>query len=532
MNAPANTGRTLTQKVVSNTAFNLLGKAWSILIALFLTPYIVGRIGVDRYGIWALVSVVTEYFGLLDLGIGSSYVKFIAEYYTTKSFDKINGVVNSGLVFYLGFTAVSLTLAYLFQDRIIGLCNIPPELEAETLFAFWTGLLTFCVVNAASSFVAVQSGLQRMDIYNKVSVAISLPRVAGTIWALENGYGLRGLILVNAFAMLLAGIINAAAAFRLLPQLELSVRHFRKDVFMTLLGYGSKLQVARVSSTISVTLDKLLLTHYLSVGLVTFFQLASTVIEQAKSLPILLMQALIPAFSELDARGDRAKVCDSYIRGTRYMTLLAMPLFTFLIADADQLMLLWMGPGYEKSAAVIRILAVGWGLAVIAGVRSVVLQAIAKPGIEMNAGLIAAVFNIPLSIFFIRQMGFTGVALGTTVALAMSVMYGFYGLNRELGLPAGFYIKALIPQGLALCAGAGALAWASALAASAFCGTGRMGAFLVLALSGLVFCAAYIALLARFKPFDKADCLRIEHAFARIPARFVKLFARREPSGL
>ena len=74
--------KSLTQKVITNTAFNMLGKVWGILVALFMTPYIVHHIGVDRYGVWALVSVVTSYFGLLDFGIGSSYVKYIAEFYT------------------------------------------------------------------------------------------------------------------------------------------------------------------------------------------------------------------------------------------------------------------------------------------------------------------------------------------------------------------------------------------------------------------------------------------------------------------
>jgi O-antigen/teichoic acid export membrane protein len=518
--------RTLTRKVVVNTAFNIMGKAWGIAIALFLTPYMVRHIGVERYGVWALASVVTSYFGLLDFGIGSSYVKYITEFYTKKDFERINKVVNSGFIFYLAFTAIALILAYFILQPILLLLKIPQALDTEVIFVFWVGLFTFCVSNAASSFVAVQSGLQRMDLYNKVSIAVSIPNVLGTILAIENGYGLRGLIVVNAITMMLAAIANTVIAFKLLPELELSPRHFSGETFKTLFGYGSKLQIARVASSISMQIDKILLSHYLALGLVTFFQLASSIIEQAKSVPLLFLSALIPAFSELDAQRAREKIVDNYIRGTKYITLIAMPLFVFLMVSASQSMLVWMGPGYEKAALIIRILAVGWGLAVISGVRSVVLQAIAKPDIEMRAGLIAAVFNIPLSIIFIKKYGFPGVALGTSLALVASAIYGFERLNRELQMASGFYGKVWIPQLGAICACAGALALGVEFSMAGMVAVDRFGGLLILTVQGLVFCAGYAALLMCFRPLDKWDAALLSQYAPRISKKIIISFTQ------
>ena len=72
--------RDLPQKIVKNTIFNIVGRLCGILTVLFLTPYIINSIGVERYGIWAIAVAITGYFGLLDFGLGESFVKYIAEF--------------------------------------------------------------------------------------------------------------------------------------------------------------------------------------------------------------------------------------------------------------------------------------------------------------------------------------------------------------------------------------------------------------------------------------------------------------------
>ena len=70
-----------SKKVVTNTFFNLLGRSWSFLISLLLTPYILGHLDVGDFGAWILLSIFVYSFSLLDLGLGSSFVKYISAYH-------------------------------------------------------------------------------------------------------------------------------------------------------------------------------------------------------------------------------------------------------------------------------------------------------------------------------------------------------------------------------------------------------------------------------------------------------------------
>jgi len=100
---------TVSEKIIKNTVYNTIGRFWGILVVLFLTPYIVNRLGVERYGIWALLTSLVGYIGFLDLGIGGSYVRYIAEYYTQKDYSKVNFVINTGFLFCLGLAFILIT---------------------------------------------------------------------------------------------------------------------------------------------------------------------------------------------------------------------------------------------------------------------------------------------------------------------------------------------------------------------------------------------------------------------------------------
>ena len=65
-----------------------VGSSWfalgvNVLVGIFLSPYILHRLGDDAFGLWILIFSVTGYYGLFDLGIRSSIVRYVAKYSAT-----------------------------------------------------------------------------------------------------------------------------------------------------------------------------------------------------------------------------------------------------------------------------------------------------------------------------------------------------------------------------------------------------------------------------------------------------------------
>src|SRR5436190_2202326 len=176
-----------SKKLVTNTLFNLLGRSWSFLVSLLLTPYILSKLNVQEFGTWVVLSIFISSFNLLDLGLGSSFVKHIAEYYTHEDFNRINRVLFSGLVFYGLFGVLQVAIGLLLEKPLFELFHVSGASEAYLLV-----LLSCAISNIAMLFLSVFKGIQRMDKSNSLEVKISIVSAVGTVLFLESGWGIRG----------------------------------------------------------------------------------------------------------------------------------------------------------------------------------------------------------------------------------------------------------------------------------------------------------------------------------------------------
>src|SRR6202790_669635 len=92
--------------------FKNVGSSWfalgvNILVGIFLSPYILHRLGDEAFGLWVLIFSITGYYGLFDLGIRSSIIRYVAKYSATDENDELNRLINTSLFTYSGIGAVA-----------------------------------------------------------------------------------------------------------------------------------------------------------------------------------------------------------------------------------------------------------------------------------------------------------------------------------------------------------------------------------------------------------------------------------------
>ncbi|MDP2939663.1 MAG: flippase [Candidatus Omnitrophota bacterium] len=425
----------ILHKVIRNTVFNIIGRFWNVLITFFLTPYIIKHIGIERYGVFALVGVLTGYFGLLDLGVGYSFVKYIAEFYAKKDYNKINKVTNTGFAFYSIFAVIIIVLAFLNIKILLAIFKIPAPLQKEVSFVFLLAVVIFGLLNVFSSFFAIQKGLQRLDVTNKIEIAISIPKFLGTIFFLKNGLGLPGLMINNAIVFLIASIINFAAVFKLLPQLKFNPFLSSWQTFKTLFGFGFKIQISRFAGLFHFQMDKFLLAYFLNVSLVAFYSIASEVASRLMELPMMLITVIQPAASELDAKSEKKGLVELYYRSMKYVVLLALPATLLTILLAKPFISLWLGKGYEKAILTLQLLVIAYFINVLTGPGFCILNGIGKPEYAMRSSILAMVLNALLSIILVIKIGYFGVVFGTISALTIAAIYFLFLFYKVSHIP-------------------------------------------------------------------------------------------------
>src|ERR1700751_1047822 len=97
--------------------FKNVGSSWvslgvSILVGVFLSPFILHHLGDTAFGVWVLIFSVTGYYGLFDLGIRSSVVRYVSKFTATKEDEELDKIVNTSLFSYscIGLASMVVTL--------------------------------------------------------------------------------------------------------------------------------------------------------------------------------------------------------------------------------------------------------------------------------------------------------------------------------------------------------------------------------------------------------------------------------------
>ena len=495
----------ISHKIVKNTFFNAIGRFWGILIAIVLTPYTISHIGVERYGVWAIVGVFTSYFGLLDFGVRTAFVKYIAEFHSKKDYEKVNQVVGTGFFSYAIFTVVSVFASFFIARPLFAFFDFPTHLYEEGRFVLIMGIALFGVSSAMSAVGAVQAGLQRMEISNILTIAVSVPNIAGTVFFLEKGCGLRGLMWNNAIVLGLSSAASLVIALKLLPGFKLSPAMFTRGIFKKLFNYGYKLQISSLANVVCFQSDRILITYFLGVGLVAFYQLGIGVLQAVRQVCLLLISSVTPAASEMEATSSKESLRKLYIRGSKYLVFLSLPLTVFAAANAAVILAAWMGTGYEKSVLVVQILAVGYFAATVTGVASAIAAGVAKTDLDMKFGIFLTVLELFLGIFMIIKMGFLGIVTASAVSLVVASIYYVKLFHGYLGTSArDFAVLFYKPLAAVIFPGAAMLAvnhyfWLD----KASCG--RLFNLSVLTAQGLFFAGFYGACIAGCGYFDEYD---------------------------
>ncbi len=481
-----------------------------------MTPFIISRLGTTGFGIWALASAFANYVKVLDLGLGAALVKFIAEYKAKEDDRQINILLNTYFVICLVMGALSFVLFLFLKEWIIvNFFNIgggvsshigSGEFKNDIGFVLTGAILIFTANLTFSIFISLLNGLQRMDLTNIAAISSVIVNAIGTIIALNLGYGLRGLVIVNAIAISVAIIFNGLMSKIQFKALRINPFLFRAKYVKRLLGFSVQMQVVGLGGLVLNQLSKIILGYFTNLNYVAYFEAASNIINQIRAFPLMIINPIMPAASEIYAKRDFQRLYGLYYRALKYMVLFSAPLFIFIAVFAQPLVRLWLGPGYEMTALALQLLAIGNFINLLAGPGFLIDTGMGNPRYGAYATLIGIGLNMILGIALTMKFGYIGTILGIVIALTLGNFYLIVSFHtRHKISPQDTFWKALT-RPLITCISGGVLFFFLERVAG-----GLKGILLAI----LTYTAFYIVVMLKSSYLDEYDISQLNH-YARI----------------
>jgi O-antigen/teichoic acid export membrane protein len=126
--------------------------------------------------------------------------------------------------------------------------------------------------------------------------------------------------------------------------------------------------------------------------------------------------AFLPAASELHGASDRARFDELYLRATKVVALLILPLALVLVVDAEPLLRAWLGGEFARqSATPLRILAAAYAVNAFSTMPGVACDSIGRPRVTTAFSVLSTVLNLALTVALIPAYGAVGAAVAVLV---------------------------------------------------------------------------------------------------------------------
>ncbi len=445
-----------------NALHNLSALLLPVILSLVTTPFIVHRLGDERFGLYILTLSVVGFGGLLDLGLNTAAIKFVAEEYARKDSQALSSVLNSLLVSRVFQGSLASAIGLIGAPFLCThLLAVSPRLTPDAVFLVRVASVSVGLSMIAGTLASLPRAAHRFDITSRITLLASVTLTLTTVGIVSVGRGIREIAIAELAVTTLQLPIYWSVCRNLFPDwgFRLSLEGFwlRK-----LLGFGSFAALGNLTGIIFVHVNRILVGRFLGTAAVTYFTVPWSITARLTQLVYSMAEVVAPAASALTASDSVERLERLHRRVTKVVLLLCCSASIPLFLTAPDLLTLWMGPAFgDRGGNVLRLLAVSSIFLSQATVTYLVLTGIGRPAAANIPAVVGALVNLSVALLVGPRFGLIGI----TTAVVVGVVAQTALLEWRVGLALGRSSVAVVEirQIAAATLGAGVIGLAVAL---------------------------------------------------------------------
>lgn len=405
----------VSRRFVGSTTVNYLGQGFLLVLTFITAPYTVHHLGPELFGILALVQVTAGFAGLLNLGIGRALTKYVSELFWQGEFNQINRLFQTAWATCVLAGVVGLALLIGPRETIGRLFfrGGPEVNDAVIAFALYVaafGLFTSMLLEAIS---ALPAALQRFGICNAVNVLAGTVRCLGPVIVLACGLSIKAVLVVSLASNLLAVAVFAIVSRTLIPGLSL-LPSFSWPAFRKLVTFSLPLLLSALFALVVTRVDRFILAYYLPLAAVTFYTLPYSISEKAAIGVANITSVVFPFTSELNSMGAHDKVHELYLRSTKMLTLVTLPITALLMTIPGLILRYWLGPEYAAQGAVtLALLGAATFINAAGAVATVTSLGVGRAWMPATFAFASTAINLGSNLLLIPRYGINGAAFAS-----------------------------------------------------------------------------------------------------------------------
>lgn len=325
--------------ILINTAVIWVNRVLLLVPQLVLVPYLIGKIGENGYGIYALIWSLMIGIDRLEQSLQQGVVKYSAALLAENRLNEVNRIVSSSFVY-------SIILAFLASTCIfVGALLSVPKSELETAL-FVLVALTLLII-PLTPYIAVLQALQYYFVgvfADTISKYISLAAIL--VWFKLATPSAGAAIIIMASMLLLSRISQVPLAYRFVPGLQNRPSLFNRDAFILIFAFGGMTVFIALCGIANSTGVRWLMGLLVSTSFVAHLAIMVMPSSLISQIVLAMTITIMPATSAYEATGNIVRLRELLIRTMRYTAIVVLVPLLFAMLLVKEVLALWVGPDY------------------------------------------------------------------------------------------------------------------------------------------------------------------------------------------
>lgn len=453
--------RELTASIGKNTLFGVAGNIVHVLSRVIVVPVFIKHLGLDGYGIWAVLMTLAAYMTLGGAGVKSAFQKYVAEATGNGEFDRAGRLLSTGTAAVLLLALVVLIPVAAFSHTLAIAVGVPRAFLDPASKAIQYLALAAIASNVSQTYQSILMGAHRIDLREKVNVVLDLLNTLASVALLYLGFGLLAMCVVFCIYQIAGGVLWYFFARRILPAVHVAPRLISRSVVKELVRFGGSYQLVSMLELLYAAILPVAILKFFGAKDAGVFALAARLVSFTTLVQGAYLQAILSGGSLVYAEGSVERVNAFIIKSFKAMAFLSILPLAFIALYGTRIAFVWTGKTDALLAGAVCILCAAGACRSLSSLFRV-LYRVSGGAVMDNAQLLLGL-GVSLALWpFGPRIGFYGMVGG------VQFLGQFLGLIlMSLSLSSrfrGFHASTLAPTLLRFCAAAALILGASAAA--------------------------------------------------------------------
>lgn len=418
--------------LIRNSISGLLQVILTAVLAFASVPIFINKLGMELYGIFAIISIVGNLNSLANFGLNGALMIYISKQGKSKQSD--NDI--AATIVFMSLIIITITIfAFAFKNYILNQIFAIPKIhlvEASDLFILL--IISNSLLLFGQTGTAIIDACQKVYVSNISQFVYSLLYWGGVIIVVLSGGKLKQIGVAILFSASIWFSTVVFFAYRIWGKIDLS--DFSSNFSSSLkkqISYGSKIYFSGLVAFLFEPLSKILLSNFIDLRAVAMFEIGYKIKSQINSL---IAKSLYPLLPFIASNSGTVNFKQKLYDFSKKIQLFVIPFSIVLLFCFPILMKLWLGENSSTETTVF-VIVMTTSMLLFSPAKIPIYQYLLANNHAGKAFIIqsiSALVNIIIFFLFKASLGVYAILMANSIAFFSSYLICNYYQIRFLGI--------------------------------------------------------------------------------------------------